>query len=128
MFKIVNKNDLDVVKIKSKSPEILIKYVEDYFNEMLSRFKCKSLERFGSIFLLDSQEDVENSKLSDFLIRFPPQHVCGFVLLDSNNTPISITQILLNANGFAFNIFAQEKFLKEIVKNNCIFHNEIEVV
>lgn len=120
MFKIVTKDDLAVAICKSESPEILKSYIRDYYKEMLSRFKCESLEEIGSIFLLDSQEDVDGSKLDDFLIKFPPQRVCEFVLYDKGNQHINITQVLLNVNGFAVNVFAQQQYLKNIVYKHYI--------
>ena len=128
MLKVVNKNDLEVVKHTSKSPKILINFIQDYYNEMLSRFKCESLEGIGSIFLLDSLEDVVGSKLDDFLIKFPPQRVCEFVLYDNGNVHFNITQLLLNVNGFAVNIFAQEEYLKDIVYKHCISNSKSEVI
>lgn len=128
MLKVVNKNDLEVVKHTSKSPKILINFIQDYYNEMLSRFKCESLEGIGSIFLLDSLEDVVGSKLDDFLIKFPLQRVCEFVLYDEGDVHFNITQLLLNVNGFAVNIFAQEEYLKDIVYKHYISNSKSEVI
>ena len=128
MYKLTRKIDLDIMREQSKSPPILKMYIEDYFNEMLSRFKCESLEGIGSIFLLDSLEDVVGSKLDDFLIKFPLQRVCEFVLYDEGDVHFNITQLLLNVNGFAVNIFAQEEYLKDIVYKHYISNSKSEVI
>ena len=113
MIKIVCKSDLDGLG-KMKIPDVLRKYIRDYYNEMLLRFESESLKNFGSIFVLDSKEAVIASKLDDFLENHPPFRTIGLTLYD-RDSPISITHILLFINGYAINIFAEEQHL-EILK------------
>ena len=71
MIKITSKSNLDGLE-KIKIPDVFRKYIKEYYNEMLLRFECESLEGLGSIFVLDSKEAVIASKLGDFLEKNPP--------------------------------------------------------
>ena len=113
MIKIIHNPDLEGLE-KLKIPDVLRKYIKDYYNEMLLRFKCESLDGLGSIFVLDSKEAVIASKLDEFIIKYPPYRTVGLTLYDGDE-PIYITHILLFVNGFAVNIFAEERHL-EILK------------
>lgn len=118
MYKIVKKSDLELMKERSTSPPIFKKYIEDYYNEMLSRTQRESLEGIGSIFLLDCDKAVSLSKLDEFLLLYPPQHVAALVLFEKDGATLEILQVLLNVNGFAVNIFAQEKHLKATIEKH----------
>ncbi len=122
MIKIVCKSDFGGLE-KLKIPDVLRKYIRDYYNEMLSRFESESLKDFGSIFVLDSKEAVIASKLDEFIVKYPPYRTVGLTLYDGD-TPIYITHILLFVNGYAVNIFAQEEHLAHIVSN---YYKESEV-
>ena len=113
MIKIINKSDLRELE-KLKIPDVLRKYIRDYYNEMLLRSESESLKNFGSIFVLDSKEAVIASKLDEFIVKYPPYRTVGLTLYDGD-TPIYITHILLFVNGYAINIFAEEQHL-EILK------------
>lgn len=68
MIKITCKKDIE----KLNKPDIACvfkKYIEDYLNEMLLRFDC-NLSNFGSIFVLESENELEifsPSKASHFI-------------------------------------------------------------
>lgn len=122
MIKIVCKSDLDGLE-KLKITDVFKMYIRDYYNEMLLRSKSKSLDGLGSIFVLDSKEAVIASKLDEFMVKYPPYRTVGLTLYDGD-TPIYITHFLLFVNGYAVNIFAQEKHLAHIVSN---YYKESEV-
>lgn len=113
MIKIIHKSDLDGLE-KLKIPDVLRKYIKDYYNEMLLRFESETLDGLSSIFVLDSKEAVIASKLDDFLENHPPYRTIGLTLYDGDR-PIFITHILLFINGYGINIFADEQHL-EILK------------
>ena len=113
MIKIIHKPDLEGLE-KLKIPDVVRKYIKDYYNEMLLRFESESLDGLGSIFVLDSKEVVIASKLDEFLEKHPPYRTIGLTLFDGDS-PIFITHILLFINGYAINIFAEEQHL-EILK------------
>lgn len=69
MIKIIHKSDLDGLE-KLKIPDVLRKYINDYYNEMLLRFESENLDGLGSIFVLDSKEVVIASKLRKDRGRF----------------------------------------------------------
>lgn len=114
MIKITNKSNLDGLE-KLKIPDVLRKYIKDYYNEMLLRFESESLDGLGSIFVLDSKEAVIASKLDDFLENHPPYRTIGLTLYDGDSS-IFITHILLFINGYAINIFAEERHLEVLKK------------
>lgn len=114
MIKITNKSNLEGLE-KLKIPDVLRKYINKYFEEMLLRFECESLEGLGSIFVLDSKEAVIASKLGDFLEKNPPYRTVGLTLYDGDN-PIFITHILLFINNFAINIFVEEQYINSLKK------------
>ena len=116
MIKIGCKSDLDGLE-KLKIPDVLRKYIRDYYNEMLLRFESESLKNFGSIFVLDSKEAVIASKLDEFLKNHPPYRTVGLTLYDGDR-PIFITHILLFINGYAINIFAEEQHLEILKKED----------
>lgn len=114
MIKITSKSNLDGLE-KIKIPDVFRKYIRDYYKEMLLRFECESLEGLGSIFVLDSKEEVIASKLGDFLEKNPPYRTVGLTLYDGDN-PIFITHILLFINNFAINIFVEEQYIDYLKK------------
>ncbi len=115
-IKIVCKSDLDGLE-KLKIPDVLQKYIKDYYNEMLLRFESENLEGLGSIFVLNSKEAVIASKLDEFLEKHPPYRTVGLTLY-VRDSPISITHILLFINGYAINIFAEEHHLGILKKED----------
>ena len=116
MIKIIHKSDLNELE-KLKIPNVLRKYINEYFEEMLLRFESESLKNFGSIFVLDSEEAVIASKLDEFLEKHPPYRTVGLTLYDGDS-PIFITHILLFINGYAINIFAEEQHLEILKKED----------
>ena len=114
MIKITNKSNLDGLE-KLKIPDVVRKYIKDYYNEMLLRFESESLDGLGSIFVLDSKEAVIASKLDDFLENHPPYRTIELTLYDGDS-PIYITHILLFINGYAINIFVEERYLDVLKK------------
>ena len=114
MIKIITNPDLDGLG-RLKIPAVLRKYIADYYNEMLSRFECDTLEGLGSIFVLDSKEAVIASTLNEFLEKHPPYRTVGMTLYDGEQ-PIFITHILIFINNFAVNIFAEERHLEVLKK------------
>ena len=120
MIKIINKSNLDGLE-KLKIPDVLRRYINEYFEEMLLRFESESLKNFGSIFVLDSKEAVIASKLDEFLKNHPPYRTVGLTLYDGDR-PIFITHILLFINGYAINIFAEERHL-DVLKKEVLSWN-----
>ena len=114
MIKIVHKADLTGLE-KLKIPDVLRKYINDYYNEMLLRFEGETLKNFGSIFVLDSKEVVIASKLDEFLEKHPPYRTVGLTLYDGDS-PIYITHILLVINGYTINVFVEERHLDVLKK------------
>lgn len=114
MIKITSKSNLDGLE-KIKIPDVFRKYIKEYYNEMLLRFECETLENLGSIFVLDSKEAVIASKLNEFLEKNPPYRTVGLTLYDGDN-PIFITHILLFINNFAINIFVEEQYINSLEK------------
>lgn len=115
MIKITNETHLVGLE-KLNITDVFRKYIVNYYNEMLLRFECESLEGLGSIFVLDSEKDVEDSKLEDFLIKYPLHRVVGLTLFDGE-TPLNITHILVVSGGYAVNIFVEEKYVSQIILN-----------
>ena len=118
MIKIITKPDLNGLD-KLKIPDVFRKCIKEYYEEMLSRFECDTLEGLGSIFVLDSKEAVIASKLNEFLENHPPYRVVGMTLYDGEQ-PIFITHILIFINNFAVNIFAEERHLEILKKEGKV--------
>ena len=113
MIKIVTKSDLAGLE-SLNLPEVMKKYLREYHEVMLKRLDCPgdSLEKFGCIFVLDSEKAVAASKLGDFLQKNPPARIVGMTLFDGE-TPVFITQILLFVQGgYAVSIFAKDEHVK----------------
>ena len=83
MIKIITKPDLNGLD-KLKIPDVFRKCIKEYYEEMLSRFECDTLEGLGSIFVLDSKEAVIASKLNEFLENHPPYRVVGMTLYEQS--------------------------------------------
>ena len=115
MIKITNETNLMELE-RLNITDVFRKYIVNYYNEMLLRFECENLEGLGSIFVLDSEKDVEDSKLEDFLTKYPPHRVVGLTLFDEK-TPLEITHILVVSGGYAVNIFVEEKYVSQIILN-----------
>lgn len=116
MTQIKYKEDLDRLNT-TKICDKFKTYINDYYYEMLKRFNEQDLSRRGSIFVIDSAEDVKTSKLKDFITKNPPYRTVGLTLYDGD-IPIYITHILLFINnGYAVNIFVEEEYVKDIISN-----------
>ncbi len=115
MIKITNETNLTELE-KLDITDVFKKYIINYYNEMLSRFECENLDNLGSIFVLDSEKDVEDSNLEDFLIKHLPHRVVGLTLFDQK-IPLEITHILVVSGGYAVNIFVEEKYVSQIILN-----------
>lgn len=115
MIKITNETHLVGLE-KLNIPDVFRKYIVNYYNEMLLRFECESLEGLGSIFVLDSEKDVEESKLADFLAKYSPHRVVGLSLYDTDIS-LNVVHILVVSAGYALNIFAAESLVSDILLN-----------
>lgn len=116
MVRIISENDLESLK-KLSMDDVFKSYIKDYYFEMLKRFNEQDLSKLGSIFVLDSATDVKSSKFEDFITKNPPYRTVGITLYDGD-IPIYITHILLFINnGYAVNIFVEEKYVKDIISN-----------
>ncbi len=112
MIQVVRKIDLENLN-KIKIPKAFHDYVERYFLEMTKRFAVDDLSGIGTVFVIESTEDIEKYGLETFLLKHPPCRVVGLTLHE-NEEPIFITHILVKETGSAaVNIFAQEEHLKD---------------
>ncbi len=116
MIQVVRKADLENLN-KIKIPDAFHDYVERYFLEMIKRFDVDDLSGIGTVFVIDSEEDIEKYGLEAFLLKHPPCRVVGMTLYE-NNEPLFITHILVKETGSAaVNIFAEEKYVQHIISN-----------
>ena len=122
MISIVKKTDLDSLN-KIKIPKAFREYVERYFLEMTKRFSADDLSGIGTVFVIESAEDIEKYGLEAFLFKHPPCRVVGMTLYE-NNEPLLITHILVKEMGSAaVNIFAEEKYVQHIISK--VYQGEV---
>ena len=122
MISIVKKADLENLN-RIKISKAFRDYVERYFLEMTKRFLADDLSGIGTVFVIDSVEDIEKYGLEAFLLKHPPCRVVGMTLYD-NNEPLLITHILVKEIGTAaVNIFAEEKYVQHIILN--VYQGEV---
>ncbi len=117
MITITCKKDIEKLN-KPNIPAELKKYIEDYLCEMLSRFDCDNLSNFGSIFLIESESELED---------YSPSNASQFMnigLIISNNETLNITQLFFFEKAYTKIVFANsiliEKYINQKLKRSDI--------
>ncbi|MBE6713053.1 MAG: hypothetical protein E7580_05990 [Ruminococcaceae bacterium] len=116
MISIVKIEEFEKLK-RTNIPKAFRDYVERYFLEMTKRFSVNDLSGIGTMFVIESAEDIEKYGLEAFLLKHPPCRVVGMTLFEKNE-PLFITHILVKEmDSAAVNIFSEEKYVQHIISN-----------
>lgn len=86
MIEITCKKDIEKLN-KTDISCVFKTHIEKYLDEMLLRFDCENLSDFGSIFVLESENELE---------MFSPSKASHFIsvgLVTPNNETFNITQL-----------------------------------
>ncbi len=105
MIEITCMSDIEKLN-KPNIPAELKKYIEDYLCEMLSRFDCDNLSNFGSIFLIESESELED---------YSPSNASQFMnigLIISNNETLDVTQLLFFEKSYAKIVFVDDRIIE----------------
>jgi len=116
LISIVKIEEFEKLK-RTNIPKAFRDYVERYFLEMTKRFSVNDLSGIGTMFVIESAEDIEKYGLEAFLLKHPPCRVVGMTLFEKNE-PLFITHILVKEmDSAAVNIFSEEKYVQHIISN-----------
>lgn len=108
MIEITCMNDIEKLN-KPDIPTVLKKYIEDYLSEMLLRFECNNLSNFGSIFLIESECELET---------YSPSNASQFMnvgLITENNKTFNITQLLFFEKSYAKIVFVDSSIIEKYI-------------
>ena len=102
----------DIVKLNNPNiPTVFKKYIEDYLSEMLLRFDCENLSSFGSIFLIESESELDT---------YAPTNASQFLnvgLITENNKTFDFTQLFFFEKAYAKIVFVDDRII-ETYKTN----------
>lgn len=111
MVKIEKRNDLE--KLKYANP-LIVKYLDDYLQFFLTKYKCESISEFGAFYLIENREDLQNHSIMGLS---QPINKSIYEFTDFLTIKNSISQIkllhscfLLN-NDYAISVFIPDEIL-----------------
>lgn len=110
MITITCKNDIEKLN-KPNIPTIFKKYIYDYLSEMLLRFDCENLSSFGSIFLIESESELD---------IYSPTNASQFLnvgLITPNNEILNVTQLFFFEEAYTKIVFANSTLIEKYIKN-----------
>ena len=110
LITITCKNDIEKLN-KPNIPTIFKKYIYDYFSEMLLRFDCENLSSFGSIFLIESESELD---------IYSPTNASQFLnvgLITPNNEILNVTQLFFFEEAYTKIVFANSTLIEKYIKN-----------
>ena len=113
MIKITCKKDIEKLNTPD-FPCAFKKYIENYLNEMLLRFDCDNLSNFGSIFVLESEKELET---------FSPSKASHFInvgLVTPNNETFNITQLFFFEKSYAKIVFVDDRIIENYKTNKSV--------
>lgn len=103
----------DIEKLNTPNIHCIFKrYVEDYLKEMLLRFDCDNLSNLGSIFVLESEKELEH---------FSPLKISHFInvgLMTGNNKSLNITQLFFFEKSYTKIVFVDNSIIENYVNKN----------
>lgn len=103
----------DIVKLNNPNIHYIYKsYIEDYLKEMLLRFDCDNLSNLGSIFVLESEKELEH---------FSPSKASHFInvgLVTPNNETFNITQLFFFEKSYAKIVFVDSSIIGNYINKN----------
>ena len=103
----------DIEKLnKTNIPTDLKKYIEDYLREMLLRFDCENLSSFGSIFLIESESELDT---------YAPTNASQFLnvgLITENNKTFNITQLFFFEKSYSKIVFVDSSIIKNYIRSD----------
>jgi hypothetical protein len=103
----------DIEKLnKTNIPTDLKKYIEDYLSEMLLRFDCENLSSFGSIFLIESESELDT---------YAPTNASQFLnvgLITENNKTFNITQLFFFEKSYSKIVFVASSIIKNYIRSD----------
>ena len=103
----------DIEKLnKTNIPTDLKKYIEDYLREMLLRFDCENLSSFGSIFLIESEKELEHFSPSK------ASHFMNVGLIIENNKSLNITQLFFFEKSYSKIVFVDSSIIKNYIRSD----------
>ena len=111
MIEITCMSDIEKLN-KPNIPTVFKKYIEDYLSEMLLRFDCDNLSNFGSIFLIESESELDihsPTNASQFL---------NVGLITENNKTFNITQLFFFEKTYARIVFADSSIIENYINKN----------
>lgn len=105
MIEITCMNDIE--KLNNPNIHYIYKsYIEDYLKEMLLRFDCDNLSNLGSIFVLESEKELEHFSPSK------ASHFMNVGLITPNKETLSITQLFFFGEEFTSIVFTDSSIIE----------------
>lgn len=111
MITITCKKDIEKFN-KPDIPFVFKKYIESYLDEMLRRFECNDLSKFGSIFFLENERELED---------YSPSNASQFLnvgLITENNTTLNITQLFFFEKSYTKIVFVDSSIIENYINKN----------
>lgn len=97
----------DIEKLNKPNIPIVFKnYIQDYLCEMLSRFDCEKLSKFGSIFVLENECELD---------IYSPSNASQFLnvgLITENNKTFDFTQLFFFEKSYAKIVFVDDRIIE----------------
>ena len=113
MIEITCKKDIEKLN-KTDISYVFKTHIEKYLDEMLLRFGCENLSNFGSIFILESEKELET---------FSPSKASHFInigLVTPNNETFNITQLFFFEKSYAKIVFVDDRIIENYKTNKSV--------
>ncbi len=105
MIELTCKKDIEKLN-KADIPCVFKTHIEKYLDEVLLRFDCETLSNFGSIFVLENENELET---------FSPSKASHFInvgLVTPNNETFNITQLFFFEKSYAKIVFVDDRIIE----------------
>lgn len=116
MIKFHTKDDLK--QFNDNHHPLYKKYITDYLNKMLSRFRCDDISEYGSIILLENLSDIcQISAIWDECIEkgSAPVFVTRIELFEETEHK-DISQVICKINGKVFAVHGEPEMIEPLVE------------
>ncbi len=103
----------DIQKLnKPDIPCVFKSYIDDYLKEMLLRFDCDNLSNFGSIFVLENDNELDKTIISN------AKYFINLGLITDDKSTLNITQIICTNENQAKIFFAESSITQKIFERS----------
>lgn len=126
MLKFHNKDDLK--QFDKNHHQLYKKYITEYLEKMLSRFRCDDISECGSIILLENSSDISQISAiwGESIEKSSAPVFATRIVLFGENEHKDISQVIFKINGKVFAVHGEPEMIEPLIEQ--IFSDKKEGV